>query len=78
MAETHLITESDYCPILPHLTHSRERLDELHPSLVAPAAVDSEDDNDKEIDPIAIEGARLVRELVDACSTQGRRRRLAS
>ena len=41
-----------------------------------PEAVDAGDPQQDEDDPILVEGYRLARELVVACGTQGRKRRL--
>ena len=44
--------------------------------MAVPDAVDAGEPQKDEGDPILVEGYRLARELVAACDTQGRKRRL--
>ena len=62
--------------ISPHLEYARPLLDRLYPPMAVPDAVDAGDPQQDEDDPILVEGYRLARELIVACDTQGRRRRL--
>ena len=62
---------------MPHLEHSKEELDRLHPSISAPEAVDEGDPQADEREPLLEEGLRLAKDLVKTVEEQGRRRRLA-
>ena len=62
---------------MPHLEHSKEEPDRLHPSISAPEAVDEGDPQAEEQEPLLEEGLRLAKDLVRTVEEQGRRRRLA-
>jgi hypothetical protein len=62
--------------IFPHLEYARPLLDRLYPPMAVPDAVDAGDPQQDEDDPILVEGYRLAQELIVACDTHGRRRRL--
>ena len=62
--------------IFQHLEYARPLLNRLYPAMAVPDAVDAGDPQQDEDDPILVEGYRLAKELVEACSIQGRRRRL--
>ena len=81
MADKKTISDADLATvgerlIFPHLEYARPLLDRLYPSMAVPDAVDAGDPQQDEDDPILVEGYRLAKELVEACSIQGRRRRL--
>lgn len=62
--------------IFPHREYAEPEVDRLYPPLAVPEAVDAGDPKQYEDDPILVEGYRLVRELVEACEVQGRKRKL--
>jgi hypothetical protein len=62
--------------IFPHLEYARRLLDRLYPPMGVPDAVDAGDPQQDEDDPILVEGYRLARELIVACGTLGRNRRM--
>ena len=75
MTDANMIKETDM--VLPHLAFSPEELDKRYPPLIAPEAVDTEDLTKDEEDGLVIEGAGVLKGLVNACAVQGRRRHLA-
>ena len=70
-------TELEVRATMPHLEHSKEELERLHPSIPAPRAVDDGDPQAEEREPLLEEGLRLAVDLVKTVEEQGRRRRLA-
>jgi hypothetical protein len=75
MAEANMVKETDM--ILPHLVFGPEELDRRYPPLVAPEAVDTEDLTKDEEDGIIVEGNKVVKDFVQQCAVQGRRRHLS-
>ena len=63
--------------ILPHLIFGPEELDRRYPPLVAPEAVDTEDLTKDEEDGIIVEGNKVVKDFIQQCAVQGRRRHLS-
>ena len=74
MAEANMVKETDM--ILPHLVFGPEELDRRYPPLVAPEAVDTEDLTKDEEDGIIVEGNKVVKDFIQQCAVQGRRRHL--
>ena len=62
---------------MPHLEHSKEELDRLHPSISAPEAVDEGDPQAEEREPLLEECLSMANDLVRTVGEQCRRRRLA-
>ena len=78
MADTCAVeTPEGQVPFMPHLRHRGEELDALFPSLVVPEAVDAEDPQATEVEPLLEEGLRVAADIVRSVEEQGRRRRLA-
>ena len=71
------LAEVEIRAAMPHLEHSKEELDRLHPSISAPEAVDEGDPQAEEREPLLEERLRLAKDLVKTVEEQGRRRRLA-
>ena len=81
VADKKTISEADLATVVerlifPHLEYARPLLDRLYPPMAVSDAVDDGEPQQDEDDPILVEGYRLARELVEACDTQGRKRRL--
>ena len=76
MADT-CVAEQEIRPSMPHLEHSLEEMERLHPPIPAPRAVDDGDPQAEEREPLLEEGLKLAKDLVKAVEEQGRRRRLA-
>ena len=78
MADTCAVeTPEGPVPFMPHLRHRGEELDALFPSLVVPEAVDAEDPQATEVEPLLEEGLRVAADIVKSVEEQGRRRKLA-
>ena len=60
---------------MPHLEHSKEELERLHPCIPAPEAVDDGDPQAEEREPLLEEGLRLATDLVKTVEEQRLRRR---
>ena len=80
MADQHIIApvhrDGEDDPIMPPRTMTATELDLAYPPMAAPAAVDAADPHDPEDDPLLKEGVRLAREIWQAASVQGRKRRM--
>ena len=76
MADT-CSTELEVRATMPHLEHSKEELERLHPGISAPEAVDDGDPQAEEREPLLEEVLRLAKDLVKTVGEQGRRRILA-
>ena len=63
-------SEREPSPIMPHLLHQAEQLDELYPPL---AAVEAVDDESEERDELLEEGIRVAKGIVTEASKFGRR-----
>ena len=64
-------------PFMPHLQFVGEELDALFPPLEVPAAVDADDPQALEVEPLLQEGIRVAADIVKTVEEQGRRRKLA-
>ncbi len=63
-------------PIVPHKEFSKDDLETFFPSIRVPDAVDAEDPFNDVIDPILEQGMKTAGDMVQACSEQGRRRKM--
>ena len=61
--------------IMPHLAHSYEELQELYPSIPAPADEQLDDLRDDHRDNVLQEGLKVAEQIKNEMSMQGRRRR---
>ena len=68
--------EGEHPLCMPHNVYSREEMDRLHPSFIAPPAVDADDPHDDAHEALLHEGYRLAGEIAREASVQGRRRQM--
>ncbi len=76
MGETYAVDEYEPAPIMPHMLHNEAELKRRYPPLEVPAAVDAEDPLNDDADVLVQAGDVVVKDLLKAIATQGRRRRL--
>ena len=70
------MNEDEPIPIMPHLLHDEIELKRRYPPLEVPAAVDAEDPLNDDADVLVQAGDVIIKDLLKAIATQGRRRRL--
>ena len=75
-AEAYNVEENDKAPIMPHLVYDSEKLKELYPPFTVPEAVDAEDPLNDDDDMVIKAGDLIIKELITATATQGRKRRM--
>ena len=73
---SHEMATVDHEIIFPHIKYTPRDLDRLYPTITAPEAMDADDPQNTEVDPILESGLRSAHDLVQAGLEQGRLRRL--
>ena len=75
-AHDHEVATVDHEIIFLHIKYNQRDLDRLYPAITAPEAMDADDPQNTEVDPILESGLKSARDLVQAGLEQGRLRRL--